>query len=422
MDGDFQPTTQTLPGTAFHAPQVRLVTEAGAPVTQGGKPVSPDIVSAKVTLLVSGVGQVEIVLNNQRHDDANRPVVPSWRYNGLREVGFGKRLRVDMRYGVEGWTPMILARVTDMTFAFPQAGGALVTLKGDDLVSLLRVSPDEDMIYIDYHEVDMVSDVLQSSGSGMTLSNPPAPEFSQPMEGLTRKKSVTYLKFIEDLAERMDYEIYAAFDDASPGTPGAGASAADARTVGFHFEPARSATLNAVVPLKWGRDIVEFAPSFTVWDMLTKVTARASVPRERGEIEAEATLDGAINDLHASPSGGPTPLAAGAARAAAFGDENHPEDNATTIPVPDLDTERAALAASAKLRASARKFLTADITTIGFTRLRPGIHVDLSGFSAPFDGVWYVTRTVHTLNASGYLTVSSLRRPGMLDPAGYPGA
>src|SRR4051812_19515965 len=131
MDGDFQPATQTRPGTAFHAPQVRLVTEAGAPVMLGGKPVSSDIVSAKVTLPASGVGQVEIVLNNQRHDQANRPIVPTWRYNGLQAVGFGKRLRIDMRYGAEGWTPMILARVTDMTFTFPQAGAALVTLKGD---------------------------------------------------------------------------------------------------------------------------------------------------------------------------------------------------------------------------------------------------------------------------------------------------
>lgn len=421
MDNNFQPSSTTSPGTAFHAPQVRLVTEDGSAAMLKGKPISPDIISCKMILPNSGIGTVEIVLNNQRHDDANRPVVPSWRYNGLGEVSFGKRFRVDMRYGAEGWTPMILARVTDMSFAFPQAAGATVTLKGDDLVSLLRVSPDEPMIYLDYHEVDMVSDVLQSSSSGMTMANPPEPEFSTPMEGVTRKQTVTYLKFIEEFAERMDYEIFASFDDPKPGPSGRNPSSADPRPVSFHFETSRSAKLDATVPLQWGRDIVEFTPAFTVWDILTKVTARGSVPRERGTIEAEATLDGVINDLHAAP-GGSAPLAAGAARTAAFGDETHPEENATTLAVTDLDAERAALAAAAKLRASARKFLTADVTTIGFTKLRPGIHVDLTGFSAPFDGIWYVTRTVHTLNASGYLTVSSLRRPGMLDPSGYPGA
>ena len=65
----------------------------------------------------------------------------------------------------------------------------------------------------------------------------------------------------------------------------------------------------------------------------------------------------------------------------------------------------------------------ADVTTIGFTGLRPGIHVNLSGLYAPFDGVYYVTTAVHTLSAEGkgFTTKCSLRRPGMLDPSAYPG-
>ena len=95
-------------------------------------------------------------------------------------------------------------------------------------------------------------------------------------------------------------------------------------------------------------------------------------------------------------------------------------ENVEPIPVSNIDEERARLQATAKLRASARQFLTAEITTIGFTGLRPGIHVNLTGFDAPFDGIYYVTQTVHSLTAAGYITKTSLRRPGMLDPSDYP--
>jgi phage protein D len=421
MDRSFQPTTDTPPGTAFHAPQVRLVSGTGEPIKIDGMPISPDIVAAKVTLTHSGAGQVEIVLNNQRHDGEGRPLSPPWRYNSLKPIGFGARVRVDMRYGSEGWTPMILARVTDMGFTFPQGGAALVTLKGEDLLSLLRVNPEEDKKYPDMHEIDMVKDVLAVSKSSLKLAGSGSPAFKTKMTNVTRKKDTTYLKFIESFAERMDYEVFVDFDNPEPGKAGRNPTETDKRDVSFHFEPARSGTLDKSFTLQWARDIIEFTPQFAVWDVLTKVTATGSVPRGRGAISVPVELDEAIKDeLHAAP-GGVTPLSAGAARASAFADENRPEANEPAKQVTNVDKERAKLAATAALRSSARKFLTAELTAIGFTRLKPGVHVDLNGLAAPFDGIYYVTRTVHSLNSQGYITTASLRRPGMLDASLYPG-
>ena len=422
MDSDFQPVTETPPGTAFHAPQVRLVNGAGEPIESDGMPISPDIIAAKVTLTHSGAGQVEVVLNNQRHDSDGRPLSPPWRYNNLKPIGFGARVRVDMRYGSEGWTPMLLARITDMGFTFPQAGGALVTLKGEDLLSLLRVNPDADKKYPDMHEIDMVRDVLDVSQCGLKLAGNGEPEFSTEMTNVTRKKDTTYLKFIEGFAERMDYEIFVDFDDSEPGKAGRNPGEVDKRDVSFHFEPARSGTLDQLVTLQWGRDIIDFMPQFAVWDVLTKCTATGSVPKGRGAISVEVDLEDAISgELHTAP-GGVAPLSAGEARSSAFADENRPDDNAPAKQVSNIDEERARLFATAELRKSARKFLTGELTTIGFTRLKPGIHVELKGVSAPFNGIYYVTRAVHSLNSQGYITTASLRRPGMLDAALYPGS
>ena len=68
-----------------------------------------------------------------------------------------------------------------------------------------------------------------------------------------------------------------------------------------------------------------------------------------------------------------------------------------------------------------RELLTAEGSTIGRPELRPGVHIAIGGLYPPFDGVYYVTQTVHTFDTSGYRTQFSLRRPGMLDPSQYPG-
>lgn len=400
------------PGTQFFAPQVRLANESGQALVLGSQPVSQDIVSAKVTLVSSGVSQAEIVLNNQRHDDAHRPLVPGWRYNGLDPISFGSRVRVDFCYGNEPWTPMILARVTDIAFLFPQAAGAQVTLQGEDLLSLLKIKPQNDHLYFEMHERDIVELALSDAGSGLALATPAPPNpFGAVLPDTTHQGAQTYLQFIDAMAERMDYEVFVDFD--------AVAGAAAAPRVSLHFEPARSATLDQLVEVAWGRDLLDFKPAFKGWDLLTGAVASGAHPGRRGSFNAAVTMADAINDLHAAP-GGATPLSAAQARAQAFADENRPETHTERIAVSNLDEERARLQATAVLRRSARQFLTADITTLGFTRLRPGIHVNLTGMSAPFDGVYYVTQTVHTLSAAGYLTVSSLRRPGMLDPSAYP--
>ncbi|HSW22248.1 MAG TPA: hypothetical protein VLJ62_05740 [Burkholderiaceae bacterium] len=401
------------PGTQFFAPQVRLVDERGQPITLGNQPVSQDIVSAKVTLGSSSVGQVEVVLNNQRHSDEDRPLAPSWRYNRLAPISFGSRVRVDFRYGNEPWTPMILARITDLAFLFPQAAGAQITLQGEDLASLLKVKPSADPApYSRLHEIDIVERELSASGAGLTLASPrPSPVFGAALPDTTHKKDKSYLQFIDELAKRMDHEVFVEFDDASPD------SAAPA--IHLHFEPVRAATLNKVVDLAWGRDLLDFKPTFKVWDMLTEATASGRIPGRRGGFNVTVRMADAINGLHAAP-GGASPISAARVREQAFANENRPDANGEAVESTNLDEERARLKATAVLRRSARQFLTADITTLGFTKLRPGMHVNLSKLYAPFDGIYYVTQTVHTLSAAGYLTVSSLCRPGMLDPSTYP--
>ena len=417
------PTTAEAPfrpGTKFFAPQARLVKEDGTPLLIANQPVNADIVSITVTLSATGeVGQVQIVLNNQRHDAHHRPVAPIWRYNRLDTVRFGTRIRVDMRYADEGWTPMILARVTNIDFWFPPGAGSQVTLNGEDFLSLLKVKPDTDYIHMQAQEVDVVDTELREANAGMSLAAPrPAEPFTTPLASITHEKSKTRLEFINELAQRMDFEVFVDFANRSP------VRTDEPRPVSLHFEPCRSAGTAAPLSLLWGRDITEFKPAFKVWDVLTAATATGSVPRGRGGFSVPPIrMDdpGVINDLRIGADGA-RPQSAAAVRASAFSAEGRtPETNVGTVTATNIDEERARMAAKTMLRKSARQFLTAEITTLGAPPLKPGAHVDLTGLYAPFNGVYYVTKTVHTLSAAGYSTKADLQRPGMLDPSGYPG-
>jgi hypothetical protein len=340
-----------LLGTSLFAPQARLVLldETFKPLVAKDKQIdqdhiNQDIVSVTTTLLGNGISTVDIVLNNQRFSADPKTVKttsPSWRYNKLDRVRFGSAIRIDMRYGGEGWTPMILARITDITFNFPSAAGAEVTLKGSDLLSLLSVKPDPAVpAYIRKHEMQMVKDEIAESG--LTLATPvPGNAFTTPMTTLTHEPAKTRLEFIQSLADRMDFEVFVAFDDAAAGTD------IGNRSVSLHFEPSRSAKLGKPVPLQWGLDIVDFKPVFKVWELYTGATIAGSKPRGRGGISPPpVTMAKAINDLHKSAQGS-APISAVTVRERAFAGNAKAAKNILALTAANLDQPRAELQATA---------------------------------------------------------------------------
>jgi hypothetical protein len=79
----------------------------------------------------------------------------------------------------------------------------------------------------------------------------------------------------------------------------------------------------------------------------------------------------------------------------------------------NLDAVRAQEYAHALIRKKARELFTVDGTTIGTPRLRPGNHIEVRGMRPPFDGFFYLQKTVHSIGADGYRTKFTACRPGM---------
>lgn len=434
--------------TPYFAPQARLVdakTNSVIGEAAGGKSTphqaDVDLISAKITLGINNVCQLQVVLNNQRHKDG-KPVFPPWKYNNLQRVTFGQRLRLDLRYGNEAaWHKMIVARVTDLQFSFPQSGASQLTIVGEDLLSLLKVKSDAEKPYAHHKEDFIVRDVLVRSKAkqlGLDFIGTTAGEDGlkgplvrwpelQPLRSLTHSKDTSYLQFLQSIAERMDFELFVDFsnrlilDGKKP--------ADDDNEVKLHFEPARSiVTPKEPLELLWGRDLIEFTPKFKVWEQLTGVTVAGTKhgTRARHSYTLKSTDEAITKDLQRDTSYSldkkpVDTLNPAQVRQAFVHTEGADLPNDPSISASNLDEDRIKLQAIATLRKSVRELLTADGSCIGLPGLRPGIHVKIAGLYPPFDGLYYVTQTVHTFDSNGYRTQFSLRRPGMLDAERYPG-
>jgi hypothetical protein len=462
--------------TKLFAPQARLVdvatgTVVGATtVSVSGPPlgpltaavIAPDIISAKVTLTSTGVGQLQVTLNNQRYDrtlETGRPAFPPWKYNdfsaarpqqvasGIGGIMFGQKLRLDLRYGDGVWIKMIIAQVTDLQFSFPASGGAQIQVIGEDLLSLLKIKPDQDTPYQNKDEEDIAREicnhVLRSDPPAFTVAtNARAKGGRRPMRTVTHSKTNTYFQFLTELAERLDYELFMSFQDvaaAADRSVGQAAGALHAASeLKLNFVPARSSDPPVATPqdgldqrdgefhyvLRWGRSLIEFNPKFKVFDMPTTADAMGTNPGQRARVRQRLTpaeIAGLLRDeLPVSPNYGDlTMKTALEARTEYFGAAGVSGENNDSSQGSNLDEARLKRKAMASFLKKVREFLTADGQVIGLPRLRPGVHVDITGLRPPFDGYYYVTKTVHNLDSSGYRTQFSLRRPGMLPPERY---
>jgi hypothetical protein len=224
--------------------------------------------------------------------------------------------------------------------------------------------------------------------------------------------SQSYLDFLQKIADRLDCEIFLEFSDLTIATS----------ALQLHFEPAGSritpdASAGDVFVLNRDRNIIEFTPSIKVVDQPTSSVVQGR-NRDRNNpalVTGKADPCKLKDELHAyAASGTPQALTSGPdVRSHFFPNRLNPLKDANQS---NLDQARADTLAEVQLRHKAREFFTIDGTTIGLPRLRPGNFILITGMRPPFDGYYYVTKTVHTYGAEGMRTKFSARRPGMVLP------
>jgi hypothetical protein len=458
----FPPATPNPVVTTYFAPAVQIST-LGALSSQptNGTPlpddVLGDIVHAEVTRVCSGACQYSVTFNNWYTSTAvdrasrgpagspmptpsqlsggSQPLWPRFKYNDFGILHFGQRLRVDMCYlrdvtlsgallstpanRMQNWVPMVCGPVTDMRFEF-SSGGAQLTISGEDDLSTLKNHYPTRKEFPKAPERQIVREVLRLAKYPLTDVAAPLvrwPPFADHGgDGIVESilDGQSYLEFLQKLADRLDLEVFLEFADLKN---------ADS-ALELHVEPSRARvnphhSAGEVFVLQRDRNLVEFSPSIRVVDQPSHVTVKGRSRDRNDPTRVTATAHPAIlaDELPPDHSDGPPrPLVPGPlVRARYFPHHNpHASPNETNI-----DPQRAQVMAETMLRRKAREFFTIEGTTIGLPRLRPGNYVQITGMRPPFDGFFYVIKTVHSFGGDGLRTKFSARRPGMpLPPYG----
>jgi hypothetical protein len=415
-----------------------------------------DVIQAEVTRVCTGASQFSITLNNYittlTSTSASKgasgatvltptslsggvqPLWPPYKYDDFSLIAFGDRLRIDMQDWRDPsterkldtdatwdktWVPMVAGPVTDMRFEFSSSSGARVTVSGEDDLSQLKDHYKTRKEFPSVPERQIVDEVLNLAK--YPLNSVAAPQVQWPSfadyggQGIVESivDGQSYLDFLQKLADRLDCEIFIEFSNLTKPDS----------ALEFHFEVSRcrvppNKSAGDIFILHRDRNLIEFSPSIKVVDQPSNAQVKGR-DRDRSNparVTGDAGPSDLADELHPDDSTTPPqPLTAGPlVRAKYFPNRT---DNPLTSPnESNMDPPRAKVLAQAQFRKKAREFFTIEGTTVGLPRLRPGNFVQIKGVRPPFDGFYYVTKTVHSYGNDGMRTKFSARRPGMVLP------
>lgn len=162
--------------------------------------------------------------------------------------------------------------------------------------------------------------------------------------------------------------------------------------------------------LKWGLSLVDFTPKLSTANQVKSVEVRSWNRQTNRPIRKKVTVhhpDIHINRdlLHLIDPGEPC-----------RGSGSRPRE-AVTVNEPHFTPEQAERRAVALIEEKLKELVEATGTTVGLPNLRAGQRVRIAGLGARFSGTYFVIKTTHTINDSGYVTKFTARREQGETPA-----
>jgi len=155
--------------------------------------------------------------------------------------------------------------------------------------------------------------------------------------------------------------------------------------------------------LKWGLSLIDFTPKlstthqakaveFRGWDRQANKAIRKKVTVHDRDIKVNRDLLHLVDPGEACGGMGCRP------REVVFVNE------------PQFTEEQAHSRAVTEMEDRLRQLVEATGTTVGLPELRAGKRIRIVGLGARFSGTYFVTKTTHTINDSGYVTKFTARR------------
>jgi phage protein D len=307
----------------------------------------------------------------------------------------GKEVLVQMGYGND-FVTMLKGSFTTMQPSFDSANADL-TVTGLNVLHQLR-RKQYTTTWTDKKDSEIAQDISQRTDNGRKRFPLPiaidreALGKEKPLPLVTQNNQYD-IDFLFQQARKRGYVVFIQEEDTVAGRPRQ-----------LYFGPSKPGMIpgirDVVFELVWGRSLIEFKPTIKTANQIGKVTLRGWHRTRKEPISRTVDLDDeritANRDLHRV-------INACEAREEMVVDE------------PVFTNCEARERAIAILLDQTKQLVTADVKVVGLPDLRAGQIVVIKGLGARLNGKYFVTKSQHTIDESGYLTTFSCRREGGVD-------
>ncbi|MCB0302322.1 MAG: phage late control D family protein [Calditrichaeota bacterium] len=347
----------------FYAPFAKVLLEGKDLLKMG-----LEVISVSVDNTLEGMDQFSFVINNV-FDVQNREFIEKQpNYTRLDKLfQFGKKVEIFMGY-LDKLKPMLTGIITSFRTSYPAGGLPQITISGYDLSYCMSKGKKSRKPWNDMKDSDVVTEIAGKYGLKAVV------EDSQVVHPRIEQSQETDRHFLEKLAGRNGFELYV-------------------RGKKLYFKPSANSK-NSILTLEWGAGLISFSPEINLAEQITKVEVTGWNINTKKEIIGKAQ----IND---EPGMDPKRKSGGEYLKAVCQKGDAPIHR---IRLPIYTQQHADQRAKAILKKLSEGFVKGSGESLGIPELLPDNNITLKGLGTMFNKTYYIEKTTHTFNSSGYKT------------------
>ncbi|NBH08772.1 phage late control D family protein [Amycolatopsis sp. SID8362] len=374
-----------------YAPEFEVVVEGLTldPATKN------DILDVKVHRDIDEMSGFDLELNNW--DD----VALKFKYSDSKDLRIGAHVSVRLGYADRLLT-VATGKISTLAPKFPDSASPTISITCvDGLLDLKDRKPTkaEDKNFVNKTDWEIAEQIARRNHLAFETTH------EGPRHDLVVQKNQSDAQFLVERAKRIDFDCYL-LPDPHTGVqtlyfikPTDGRDSRPIRLFRLAYAPGLASGPSGQPP-GLVPNLLDFTPTMTLSDQVSKLTVHGWDPVKAEPIEYVATKDDLPGGQN-SADGQSGPEAA----SAAAGDRQE-----VVVDAPVLSQEEAKELAISLLRERAYEFITATGRVAGLPELRPGDNLEIFGLGTRFSGTYFVKRVEHALNSSGFFTTFTGRR------------
>jgi uncharacterized protein len=354
-----------------------------------------DILDIKVHRDIDEMSGFDLELNNW--DDVNL----RFKHSDSRDFRLGSRVSVRLGYADKLLT-VASGTISTLSPKFPDGASPTVSVSGvDGMLKLKDRKPaeNEEKIYLNLPDWRIAEQIAQRNKLRIVTTQ------EGPVHDRVVQKNQDDASFLMERAKRLDFDCFL-LPDPNTGEetlyfirPTDGRDGRPIRLYRLTYQPGLTtgptAQPEGLVP-----NLLDFTPTLTVSQQVSKLTVRGWDPRTKQTIAFTATAE----NLPAGQNSADGESGPQAADSAAGGRQE------VLVDAPVTSDQEARELAISLLRERSYEFITATGRVAGLPELRPGDNVEIFGLGRRFSGTYFVKRVEHTLGSNGFFTTFTGRR------------